>query len=276
MLLSNFFSTVGMDEQPIEYFFGGAHFIYLLFNIILFIVLWKLLKRQDKKTQDKIITIFLVFIIVLKYAGDALFIYEFNNVTPALSSYPHTFWDVDTFFSFQMCGVTNILLPIVIWFNIKPLKEFIYASSILGGIAVILYPVTVLYGDPFIITLPIVRSTFVHFFLLFIPLFMINRGDHKLRGKNSWKVALGVILLALWALFGNLVIDVGDNNLYLMENPFYGGPIPLLNIFPNGWHNFLLAALVTIGYVLIYQFTRVFEPQGKDELIKKYKKSRLS
>ncbi|MBN2541130.1 MAG: YwaF family protein [Bacilli bacterium] len=260
MFLSNFFSTISMDEQPVEYFFNTPHFIYLLFNILLFIGLWKFLKTRTKKTQDLYINIFLVSMIVLKYAGDILFIYEYYNVTPALSNYPHPFLDVDTFFSFQMCGVTNILLPLVVWFRIKPLKEFVFASAILGGTAVILYPVTVLYGDVYMMTLPKVRSIFVHFFLLFIPLFLINRGDYKLEPKKWWHTAVGLIALALWATFGNFVIDVGDNNLYLMNNPFLGGPIPVLNQIPNGYHVILLAVMVSIGYYLIYQITKLFEP----------------
>jgi len=168
MLLSVFFSTTGMDEHLGEYFFSNGHLLYLLLNIIVFIWLWKFLRKRSLKTQNILINIFLGLMILLKYAGDALFIYEYYYVTPALSSYPHAFWDVDTFFSFQMCGVTNILLPLVIWFRIKPLKEFVFISAILGGIAVILYPVTVLYGHPYVLTLPIIRSVFIHFFLLFI------------------------------------------------------------------------------------------------------------
>lgn len=271
MTLAGFFSTTGMDSQPVEYIFSGTHFIYLLLNLVSFIVLWYFMRRMKRRTQDILITIFLISMLVLKYAGDALFIYEYYNVSPALSHYPHPFWDVDTFFSFQMCGVTNILLPIVIWFNLKPLKEFVFASSILGGFAVILYPVTVLFGDPYTITLPIVRSAIIHFFLLFIPLFLINRGDYRLEAKRSWQVALGLILLALWATFGNYVIDIGDNNLYLMENPFYGGPIPLLNIIPNYWHILLLAVLVTIGYAIVYRLTRVFEPGGWQRFIHRFK-----
>jgi len=273
MFLSTFFSTIGMEESAGDYFFAWPHFLYLLLNIVLFIVLWHFLKRKSKITQKKIITIFLILILVLKYAGDVLFIYEYYNVSPILSIYPHPFWDVDTFFSFQMCGVTNILLPLTIWFNIKPLKEFVFISSILGGIAVILFPVTVLYGHPYVVTLPILRSTLVHFFLLFIPLFLINQGDYKLSGKRWKQVVIGIVLLALWALFGNLLIDIGDNNLYLMTNPFLGGPVPILNKLPNGWHNFASAILVFIGYLIIYYLARLFEPGGFKRFINKFKKA---
>ncbi len=260
MLLSIFFSTAGMDNQPVEYFFHTPHFIYLLFNIILFIVLWKILKHQSRKTQDKIITIFLILMLILKYLGDALFIYEYYNISPPLSSYPHPFLDVDTFFSFQMCGVTNILLPLVIWFDIKRLKEFVFISSILGGLAVMIYPVTVLYGDAYILTLPKIRSSVIHFLLLFVPLFLINRGDYKLDLRKWKEVFIGVVILGLWATFGNFVIDKGDNNLYLMKNPFLGGPIPIINVIPSGYHVIVFALFLPLAYYLIYKITRLFEP----------------
>lgn len=272
MFLSTFFSTTGMEESAGDYFYAWPHFLYLSINIILFIALWYFLKRKPKEVQNKIINFILVLILVLKYAGDILFIYEYYNVSPILSIYPHPFWDVDTFFSFQMCGVTNILLPFVIWFNIKPLKEFVFASSILGGIAVILFPVTVLYGHPYVITLPIVRSSVIHFFLLFIPLFLINRGDYKLSGKRWKHIVIGIAALCAWAMFGNLVIDIGDNNLYLMVNPFLDGPIPILNKLPNGWHNFVSAFLVFLGYLIIYYFIKLFEPNGLKTFINKFKK----
>ncbi len=258
MFLSNFFSTTGMDEQPKEYFFGTYHLIYFLIILTCFVLLFIFLKNKPTKVQNRYISVFLVIILILKYATEGLFIYEYNNVFPALSKYPHPFWDINTFFSFQLCGVMNIMLPIVIWFNIKWLKEFVFASSILGGFAILLYPVTVLYGDPFLITLPMLRSATVHFFLIFIPLFLINRGDVTLNGAKWKRIAAGLLLTAAWAMFGNLFIDKTANNMYLMSNPFYGGPIPLLNVLPNGYHVLFLAFAVTIGYFIIFQIAKLF------------------
>ena len=274
MFLSTFFTTSGMDEHPGAYFFGTQHLIYFLLNIVLFIILWKLLKKMSKKNQDKLITVFLILILLLKYAGDVLFIYEYYNVSPALSSYPHPFLDVDTIISFQLCGITNILLPLTIWFKIKPLKEFVFLSSILGGIAVVIYPVTILYGNPFTVTLPMVRSTFVHFFLIFIPLFLINRGDIKLNSKNWRQIAIGFGALLLWATFGNYVIDIGDNNLYLLENPFLQTDIPILNMIPNGWHILVLLLIFGGGYFFTYKIAKIFEPNEFMNRLKRMKKKK--
>ncbi|MFW5794406.1 MAG: hypothetical protein ACOCV1_02875 [Bacillota bacterium] len=261
MFLNDFFTTIGMDEQPSYYFFSNYHLVYFLINLIFFILLFKYLKKKPKELQNKIISIALVLMLFLKFAGEALFIYEYYYIEEVYSAYPHALLNINTVFSFQLCGIMNILLPFVIWFNIKPLKDFVFATSILGGLAVIFYPVTVLYGEPYQITFPIIRSTVVHFFLIFIPLFLIYRGDFKFRKSNWTKVAIGLLLTAAWAMFGNLIIDQTANNMYLMSNPFNGGPIPLINILGNGYHVLFLAVAVTLGYIIVYQISYLFEPR---------------
>ncbi|MFP4478335.1 MAG: hypothetical protein ACLFPM_02755 [Candidatus Izemoplasmatales bacterium] len=259
MILGSFFTTIGMDEQPGQYFFSNYHLVYLLISAFFFILLFKFLKNKTKNQQNTYITIFLIVILLLKFAGEALFIYEYYFIEETYSSYPHAFFDINTFFSFQLCGIMNMLLPLVIWLNIKPLKDFVFATSILGGLAVMFYPVTVLYGNPFAFTLPILRSSIIHFFLVFIPLFLIYRGDFKLRKDRWFPIALSLIITALWAMFGNIFIDPTANNMYLMSNPFLKGPIPLINILPNGYHVIFLAVAVTLGYVIVFQIAKVFE-----------------
>jgi len=256
--IAEFFTTIGMDQQPTEYFFGIYHLIYFLGFVIAFVLLFYFLSKANKKVQKRFITIALIIILFLKYIVEAIFIYEYYNVPEPYSNYPHPFWDVNTFFSFQLCGVMNILLPIVIWFNIKKLKFFVYLTSILGGLSVIFYPVTVLYGEPFIFTLPMVRSIVVHFFLVFIPLFLINQGEIKIKSRLWPELAIGIISVAIWAMFGNLVIDKSANNMYLMRNPFYQGPIPIINSLGNGWHVLFLAVAVTIGYMMVYHLAKLF------------------
>ncbi|MDA3931664.1 MAG: YwaF family protein [Tenericutes bacterium] len=259
MILVSFFTTIGMDEQPGQYFFSSYHLIYLLISAFFFVLIFKFLKHRSRKQQNTYITIFLILIILLKLAGEAIFIYEYYFIEESYSSYPHPFFDVNTFFSFQICGIMNMILPIVIWFNIKPLKNFVFATSILGGLSVMFYPVTVLYGNPFVFTLPIIRSSIVHFFLILIPLFLIYRGDFSLKKENWFSIAFPLILTALWAMLGNIFIDPSANNMYLMSNPFFNGPIPLINVLPNGYHVLFLAVAVTLGYVIVFQIAKIFE-----------------
>lgn len=63
-------------------------------------------------------------------------------------------------------------------------------------------------------------------------------------------------------MFGNLFLDGSANNMYLVENPFFGTNIPFLNIIPDGYHVILLAIMVTGGYFLVYRIAKLFEKKS--------------
>lgn len=252
MLLSTFFSSLGMDDDPSKYLFQTEHFIYIAACFLLFYFTIKVFVHSSEKTRKILITILLVLMLVLKYGGEIIFVSEWYKYGSSISTFSHSFWDFRTLISFQVCGVSNILLPIVYWFNIKKMKDYVYASSIIGGLAVMLYPVGILYGEPLVITFVMLRSLIVHFLLVFIPIFLIASGEFSLLKKNWALTFIGAVLMNVWALFGNLFIDTTANNMYLMQNPFFGGPVPLLNILPNGFHVIPLYILVFLAFLLVY------------------------
>ena len=102
------------------------------------------------------------------------------------------------------------------------------------------------------------RSVVGHFFLVLIPFILINRGDINLKKKDSISLTIGIFSVAAWAMFGNLFIDKNANNMYLMSNPFKFAQIPILGDIPNGYHVFLLAIMVFIGYFLVYNIAKYF------------------
>lgn len=252
MFLASFFTSSGMDENPTGYLFTWRHFLYIGLAILAFWLMMKLLLKQSEKTKQIVVVVLGVVMLALKYGGEVLFVWEWNHFGDSVSSFSHPFWDFRTFISFQICGINNVLLPLVIWANIKPMKDFVYTTSIMGGLAVILYPAGVLYGDPFVLTFPIIRSLIVHFLLVFLPCFMIAIGDFQLEKKRWKNTLIGAVIVSAFAMFGNLFIDPDANNLYLMENPFLGGPIPLLNSLPNGLHVLFLVSMVFLAFLLEY------------------------
>ncbi len=254
MLLTKFFSSEGMDLNPDAYLFKTPHFIYIGLSILVFILLLKILNTKNPKTNKIVILVSCILLLVLKYGGEAIFVYEWIRYGDSISSYSHPFLDYRTFFSFQVCGINNVLLPIAIAFNIKPMKDFVYPASIIGGLAVLLYPVGVLFGDPLIITFPMIRTLVVHFLLIFLPIYMIKTGEHRLEPKNWLNVMIGIVLVLVWSMFGNLFVDTTANNMYMMENPFYGGPIPFLNTLPNGLHTIPMFLLVFLSFYLVFLF----------------------
>ncbi|MDD4987915.1 MAG: YwaF family protein [Candidatus Izemoplasmatales bacterium] len=252
MFLASFFTSAGMDDNPTGYLFTWRHFLYIGFAILAFWLLMKLLLKQSEKTKRTAVIVLGILMLLLKYGGEILVVWEWNRFGDSISSFSHPFWDVRTFISFQICGINNVLLPLVIWFNIKPMKDFLYTTSIMGGLAVILYPVGILYGDPFVLTFPIIRSLIVHFLLVFLPCFMIATGDFQLEKKRWKNTFFGALIVSAFAMLGNLFIDPDANNLYLMKNPFLGGPIPLLNSLPNGVHVIFLLVMVFLAFLMEY------------------------
>ncbi len=248
----SFFSSYGMDEHPTMYLFKWQHFLYIFSCVIFFFLLIKFFKKKSLKSRKIFVTILLILMLILKYGGEAIFVSEYYRFLDPVSLHTHPFLDYRTFFSFQMCGVNNVLLPIVIWFNIKPMKDFVYTTSIIGGIAVLIYPVGVLYGEPLVITFVMLRSLIVHFLLVFIPSFLIVTNEFTLE-KRHWKnTFIGAIMMTSWAMWGNLTVEPFANNMYLMVNPFLDGPVPLLNILPNGIHVIALVIMVTFAFWLVY------------------------
>jgi len=261
MRLLAFFTSNGMDDQPALYLFKWQHILYILISVALFIFLMEFFRVKKDKTRKLFVTICCLIMLLLKYGGEVLFIWEWSRYGDQLSSYSHPFLDFRTLISFQLCGVNNVLLPLVIWFDWKKAKDFIYSTSIIGGLAVIIYPVGVLYGDPFVFTFPILRSLVIHFLLVFLPCFLIVTGDFTLKKENWTNTLVGCVLMTAWAMFGNLFVDPGANNMYLMANPFLGGPVPVLNILPDGYHMIVLFLLVVFAFFLVYSVFALYNRQ---------------
>ncbi|MCK7484744.1 MAG: hypothetical protein MZU97_03790 [Bacillus subtilis] len=90
--------------------------------------------------------------------------------------------------------MNNILLPLAVWFDWKKAKDFVFGSSILGGLAVVLYPVGVLFGDPIVLTFPMLRTLLVHFLLIFLPCYLIREGTFRFEIEHWPRVLVGTVL----------------------------------------------------------------------------------
>ncbi|MFA5006458.1 MAG: hypothetical protein WC509_03190 [Candidatus Izemoplasmatales bacterium] len=252
MFLDGFFSSEGMDLDPDLYLFKLPHFLYIGFCAVLFVVLMKVLSGRGPKFRRAAVLAMTALMLVLKYAGEVIFVYEYYAFPEPVSANTHALLDWRTLISFQICGINNILLPLVTWFDWKKAKDFVYGSSILGGLAVILYPSGVLYGDPLLLTFPMVRTLLVHFFLFFLPCYLIREGEFRFDPKRWIRLAVGTALAMAWAMYGNLFVDPAANNMYIMHNPFYGGPVPILNAIPDGAHIPVVLAIIALGFVGMY------------------------
>jgi len=255
MLLTRFFSSEGMDLFPDMYLFKTPHFLYVFCCAVLFIVLMKVLPGRGPNVRRIVVLVAGILLLFLKYGGEVIFVWEWYAFSEPVSQNSHPFLDWRTLISFQICGINNILLPLVVWFDWKKAKDFVYGSSLLGGLAVILYPVGVLFGDPIVLTFPMIRTLVVHFLLFFLPCYLVREGEFRFSPKRWRSIVVGSLLAMAWAMYGNLVVDPGANNMYMMENPFFGGPVPILNAIPDGWHVAAILVMIALGFLGIFAVT---------------------
>ena len=66
------------------------------------------IQAEECETRKLFVTVCCVIMLLLKYAGEVLFIWEWNRYGDQLSSYFHPLLDFRTLISFQLCGVNNV------------------------------------------------------------------------------------------------------------------------------------------------------------------------
>ena len=124
-------------------------------------------------------------------------------------------------FPWHMCTVLTFVLPLVIVFDIKPLKHAVYVLSIMGGI------ITVLVGDYFVdLFLPFsaVEGISAHTLLIVLPFMELGLGNLHLKINQYWQVIIGTFILMGWATLANEVLFKGydTNYMYLRHNGLPG------------------------------------------------------
>jgi uncharacterized membrane protein YwaF len=119
---------------------------------------------------------------------------------------------------FHMCNILCFLFPIVYIFHLKKLLEPVCVLSIMGGMIAVL--VSTDYFNNQFLTFHRVESMIAHTILLLVPLILLAVGDLKLHLKNIWQPFALILIMTLWALFGNEVLFKGydTNYMYLREN----------------------------------------------------------
>lgn len=184
------------------------HYAWMVLVIILSVAAYQFARRKPKIAK-----------IVLLSVASALFLVRFVHQTYRGISGVEVPWY--SAFPWHMCTVLTFVLPLVIVFDIKALKQSVYVLSIMGGI------ITVLVGDYFVdLFLPFsaIEGISAHTLLIVLPIMEIGLGDFRLEIKKYWEVIVGTLVLMGWATLANEVIFKGydTNYMYLHHNGLPG------------------------------------------------------
>lgn len=203
------------------------YYIWIILIIVLAIYLYKYFKIREKKGRK--------FLII---TSSILFIVRFSNqLTRAIIGA-----EVPAFraFPFHLCTVMTFLLPIVIIFNLKKLKNAVYPLSIMGGIITVFING---YFDNSFLTFSSIEGMTAHSLLIILPIVDMAVSHFSLNIKKIYEPIILIFILMGWATLGNEVFFKGydTNYMYLKKNE-------LPNDF-GGKYYFLI--YVTIFFILL-------------------------
>ena len=213
--------------------FGREH---LLAMIAIFLILFfslRILKRRKKKTVS----------IVIKIAAVLVPIVEFT----------HTYWlylcgetELIRLLPLHLCAMQSFFIPLAVFTNKSCFKEFLFCTSILGGIFAIVFPVGVAGSYP-IFHYQSIQTLVLHSLLIFVPTAMIYCQGFVPRIENFSKV----LLIFLTVASGTAVIDfLYDQNYMFLNYPPEGTPLELI-YHTFGRSAYLGVTLLILGSVCI-------------------------
>lgn len=200
--------------------FDVWHFLYLFIIFGGTLLLSLLFRKKDEDCKQKVIKIFAYLTFGL-YIAD-FFIMPLSDSYNGISVYK---------LPFNVCTILAVFVPFV-QFNEKfsVIKPVVVTLSITSSLMWMCYPGSALGGQP-----PfsyIIFQTFMyHGFLFTWGVLNITLGDVVLSIKNIWKEFIGILIILVWASFGNAIYE-GEQNWFFIEKsifPFFSDEImPLI------------------------------------------------
>jgi uncharacterized membrane protein YwaF len=189
-------------------FSDWRHYFWMVLVIAICVAGYQLFKRHPQ-TGKKVILILMVYLFTVRLS---------NQIFRAVIGAEVPVWEA---LPFHMCTVMTFVMPIVVVFNIKPLKTPIYVLSMMGGI------VTILNGDYFndlFLSFAAMEGIVAHSIMVIVPILEIAVGGFRLEWKKVWTVFVGIIVLMLWATLANEVFfkAYDPNYMYLRHNGLPG------------------------------------------------------
>ena len=183
--------------------FGFEHIsaIVIIFAIITLCLLK--LKKVDSKYQNLIIKICAICVPVLELS---------HNIWLAT----HGGASFTELLSLHLCGMQMYFIPLAVFTKFLVFKDFVFATSILGGIFAIIFPSGVTDTYP-LWHFQTLQTFLYHGLLVFIPLAILLTTDYRPTIKRFYAVFNTFVLIASVALFVDLKFN--ENYLFLVTSP---------------------------------------------------------
>lgn len=189
--------------------FDVWHFTYLFIVFGGTALLSFLFRNKSEGAKDKVIKIFAYLTIGL-YVAD-FFIMPLSDSYSGISEYK---------LPFNICTIMAVMVPFV-QFNgkFKAIKAPVVALSITSSLMWMCYPGTALGGQP-PFSYVIFQTFMYHGFLFCWGVLNLSLGKVVLEFKRIWKELCGILMILVWASFGNAVYP-GEQNWFFIEKTIF-------------------------------------------------------
>lgn len=189
--------------------FDVWHFLYLFIIFGGSILLGVLFSKKSAEAKEKVIRLFAYLTIGL-YIAD-FFIMPLSDSFNRISEYK---------LPFNVCTIMAVMVPFV-QFNKRfaPIKSAVVTLSIASSLMWMCYPGTALGGQPPFCY--VIFQTFMYHGFLFAWGFLsLALGEIRLEIKKIWKEFCGILIIFVWACFGNAIYD-GEHNWFFIEKSIF-------------------------------------------------------
>ena len=173
--------------------------------ILLYLLIGKFLKTNDKLKFAKIISIILIITTITGHSRNII----------------NGYWNISENLPLQLCGISNLIGCFILFIpKNKTLFEFFYYAGIIGAIQAFLTPqINNFDGTNY----EYVEYYISHGGILLLPIYMFNNLGYKLR-KFSWlKVLIYLNILLIFIMPLNFKIN--SNYMYLAYPPNVDNPL---------------------------------------------------
>lgn len=188
---------------------------------IVFVMHWQIIKR-DRHFSRRLITFLAVLMLGLEIfrIGWHTYYYGFDlrNIR------------------FDWCNQVCLALPVIVLLGLKRAYPYIDTLAIMGGLAVLIYPLWVFY-DYGGLHVMAVQSMISHGLMVLIALSMPFSSDYRPEASKFWKPVLGLCIIAAVALVMSRLL--GEN--YLLMRDAQG--LPVIGDIPFPWYWIVVAPL---------------------------------
>ncbi|MDO4269519.1 MAG: TIGR02206 family membrane protein [Eubacteriales bacterium] len=116
----------------------------------------------------------------------------------------------------HLCGIQSLFIPLAVFTRRTCFQDFVYATSLLGGVFGILFPAGVADYYP-VLSFQTIQTVLLHMLLIFVPLALIRTGEH-LPSLHRFPRVL-CIFFAVALVVGTVDRIFGENYMFLYEAP---------------------------------------------------------